>query len=219
MFEQANYYLGLTSIKVLTVYFFYINLGFLLFGSVGLFAEKVTKIRIPTVTKILVGYVFYTSLAWWLYKSGNSKIILPTFFLFVLCIVGYALININRKKLALNKIFSLFLDFQKRLTPLFVIELVLILFWAGFLNDKPYHILAHGNNDVYFWGFMSDHVMGVSNLERIAGGRDFLKIVIDCFGVYSWLGLMGQLSMKSHSIEAVMLFQLVIVGIIGVAYL
>ncbi len=209
MFEQINYSFGLTSIKVLLVYFFYINLGFLLFGSVGLFAEKITKIRIPSVVKILVGYALYTSMAWWLYKSGNSKIIVPTLVSFVLCIAGYALLTIKQKKLTLNEIFSLSQDFLKKLTPLFVIQLVLISVWAGFLNDKPYHILVHGNNDVYFWGFMSDHVMGISNLERFNEGESGpLSQVIDSFGVYSWLGLMGQISMKSHSIEAVMLFQL-----------
>lgn len=209
MFEQVNYSFGITSIKELLVYFFYINLNFLLFGSVGLFAEKVTKIRIPSVLKILVGYAVYTSLAWWLYKTGNSKIIVPAFLSFVLCIAGYVFITVKLKKLAPAEIISLFNGFLKKLAPLFAIQLILILFWVGFLNDKPYHILVYGNNDVYFWGLMSDHVMGISNIERINDGvSNLASQVIDCFGVYSWLGLMGKVSMKSHSIEALMLFQL-----------
>jgi hypothetical protein len=207
MFEQIHYSLGLTTIMVLLVYFSYINLGLLLLGSIGLFAEKVTKIRIPSIIKIMVGYASYTSLAWWLYKSGNTKNTLPIFFSFVFCIVGFAFLTIKKKNFAFNKI--LFSGFLKKFTPLFVIQFVLILFWVGFLNDKPYHILVSGNNDVYCWGFMSDHVMGISNLERIDGGEGFLlKNVIDCFGVYSWLGLIGKLSMKRHSIEAMMIFQL-----------
>lgn len=206
MFEQINYSFSFTSIGVALVYFFYINLNFLLFATTGLFAEKVTKIKIPSVIKILVGYALYTSLAWWLYKTGNSKIIFSTFISLVLCFAVYLLIKIKREKLAYRDIFMQMSSNLKNLTPLFVIELVLILIWAGFLNDNPYHILAYGNNDVYFWGLMSDHIMGISNIERIT--ESWMIHVMDCFGVYSWLGLIGQLSMKGHSIEAVMLFQL-----------
>lgn len=209
MFNQINYSFGYASIGVLIVFLFYINLGFFLFGIVGLFTEKVASIRIPSVVKILVGYVVYTSLAWWLYSSGNSTLILPVFALLVIIVAIYFLLTYGYKNIFSGIALSRLLSFLRGLTPLFVIELVVVAFWVGFLNDKPYHILVAGNNDVYFWGFMADHLMGVSDLGRINGGSGNLTgQVIDCFGVYSWLGLIGKISMKSHSIEAVMLFQL-----------
>lgn len=209
MFDQINYFFGYASIRVLIVYLFYINLGFFLFGFIGLFSEKVASIRIPSVVKILVGYVVYTSLAWWLYRSGNSTIILPVFALMVIIAAVYFLLTHGYKNIFSGVALSRLLNFLRELTPLFVIELVVVGFWVGFLNDKPYNILVAGNNDVYFWGFMADHVMGISDLGRINGGSGNLSAqVIDCFGVYSWLGLIGKISLKNHSIEAVMLFQL-----------
>lgn len=212
MFEHVQYSFGFATLKVASLYVFYINIGFLLFGCVGWLVERITQINIPSVGKILVGYVAYTAMAWWLYRAGHSSIIGMTFTSLALgCVAAYAFVTLYPHGFMRGAVISCFGDALRRLTPLLVIQAVLILFWSGFLNDKPYHILSFGNNDLYFWGFMADHVMGISNIERInfgEGGSNLLSQVIDCFGVYGWLGLVGKMSMKSHSIEAAMLFQL-----------
>jgi hypothetical protein len=208
MFEQAHYTINLGIVWIFLSYLCYINTCFLLFGTLGWFIEKILKTRIPSVGKILVGYVFYTTIAWLQYNTGNSKAIAPTLFCLVFFVVIYLFIDVKKKAIKFNKTFSLLQDLLKKLIPLFVFQLFLVFFWLGFLSDKTYHILVYGNNDIYFWGFMSDHVMGVSDIRRINDWTGILLSVIDCFGVYSWFGLMGIIASKSYSIEAAMLFQL-----------
>ena len=208
MFELAQYYFSINSVWTFIYYLIFINIGYFLFWNIGFIAEKAIKIQIDNIIKIFVGYVIYTAVAWLLYKYGYRECIvwMPIVsILFFLSYSGYILISDPAIIILLVK------NNLKKIKPLLVIESVLVLYWTGFLHKNSYHVLSSGNNDLYFWGFMSDHVIGLSNIGRInygIGNNTFLGQVIDCFGVYSWLGLLGRISMKSHSIEAAMLFQL-----------
>jgi hypothetical protein len=216
IFEQLNYSLSLDSFKLIGIYFFLINAGLFIFGLLGAFMAKIANIATPYAVKILIGYALYTSIAWWLYKSGNSRFIFLSLILMVVFSIACLLATLRTRKIELPLVASWMCEFSKNLVPLFAIELVFIIFWSGFLSNHPFHIIVNGNNDVYFWGFMSDHVMGLADLARINAGESGLSNqIIDCFGVYAWLGLMGKISMKGHSIEAMMLFQLSLSVLIG----
>lgn len=207
MFEPASYSFSLLSIQTIVEYFLYMNLGFLMLGTVGSGVEKLGKTQIPAVLKVLIGYLIYTMLLWWLYKTDNSKL---SFSLVLVVFGGFVFYSLyfNQTLRSIDSILDELKSWVKANISLVFIELILITVWSGFLNERAYHILVFGNNDVYFWGLMSDHVIGITNLKIVEGRDQFLNQIIDCFGVYGWLGMMGRLCMKSHSIEAVMLFQL-----------
>ena len=216
MFEMATYSYGFTTIIFVFYYLVCINVCLLLFGVIGKGIEGLINFRMSIPEEILVGYLIYTFMSWWLYKTGNSIFAVPAMLSAAGLVAVSGLVKIRLNGLKANQLCSQLLALLKRLSPFFIIQIVLVVFWVGFFKNKVYHILAFGNNDLYFWGLMADHVMGISDVQRInqgLGASNLLPQVVDCFGVYSWLGLMGKIALKTHSIEAIIIFQTMLMAI------
>ena len=218
MFEHVNYFYSFNSTATIVYYLFYINLGFILLWSIGSLAAKSIRISTYPIIKIFIGYTIYTTMAWYLFKTGYSALILPALFTLATASLLDSLISFLRNQKHLGKRLFPIRKYWLKIKPLVIIESILLAYWSGFLHKNMHHILIQGNNDLFFWGVMSDHLMGISNVSRInfgLGDHTFLDMFIDCFGVYSWFGLIGRISQSSLTIEASMLFQLSLLTLIS----
>jgi hypothetical protein len=211
MFEQTQFAFSYDTAAIVLRYLLIININIFIFGLIGFFVDIYFKIKTPLVVKVLIGYVVYSASLWWLYKSGNAKFIMVLLLIIELLVAFYCFTQIQRKKYIFEDKRLLVISLFKKIWPLFFIQLVLVVFWSGFLTGNRYDIISSGNNDIYFWGFMSDHVLNGVGIDRInfSGNESYFQgSVVDCFGVYGWLGLFSQILMDSFSIKSAMLFQL-----------
>jgi len=124
----------------------------------------------------------------------------------------YACVNQHDSVLAnLRNIYPKALDYL----PLLLLQIIIVFFWSGYFTGYDYHIMVRINNDIFFWGMMADHIFGVSDLNRIVYGEKFISQTNDCFGAYSWLGLLSQISLKSHAVETAQIFVLSLTTLIS----
>lgn len=213
MFEDARYLINASTLIIFIYYIICINIGFALLGSIGWIVHKMLKLRVTLTGKIFIGYTFYTAVTWWVYKASypmSAGLFICLVAVFVIGLYGFVTL---KKVVQLGRCELLHLAVHY--LPLFILQSIIVFFWSGYLSDHNHHILVGKNNDIFFWGMVADHIYGISDLNRITFGENFVSQINDCFGVYSWLGLLTKISYRQHSVEAVQLFELSLIIVIS----
>jgi len=196
---------------------------FLLSFSGFAFLPHPKKLSYPlTFERAVEGMFIFATFSWFSWKNGFNLFISGWIFWFLVIILLLIRFSSNFKSVESFKrsVVSFFIFFKKPFLIYFLMAFFASLLWTPFKTPLSTDIMTLGNNDIFSWALLANHLFNNSNLSLITGGDALIRMINDCFGIYTIVGLPSLIgSLPLENIVMIVIAQCALLGCLMYALL